>query len=171
MDKNGCDFWTQRPPKPPNPLQTSSPQKSWYRCHERAFLHHETNIDIDIQVISFHKVINKWTNRQCFFRKSISRNTTHQGCGAGARVQAILDGWSRSQNFFDAGAWNLGYGSTDIVCEKSEFWQYYNVFWISMDQIVLELEPKLLYIGAGGKKFRCLELATVCANFNVVYQT
>jgi len=25
MDKNGCDFWTQRPP---NPLQTSSPQKA-----------------------------------------------------------------------------------------------------------------------------------------------
>jgi len=26
MDKNGCDFWTQRPPKPSNPLQTSSPE-------------------------------------------------------------------------------------------------------------------------------------------------
>jgi len=25
MDKNRCDFWTQHPP---NPLQTSSPQKS-----------------------------------------------------------------------------------------------------------------------------------------------
>jgi len=25
MDKNGCDFWTQRPQKPPSPLQTSSP--------------------------------------------------------------------------------------------------------------------------------------------------
>jgi len=29
MDKNGYDFWIQRPPKPPNPLQTSSPQKSF----------------------------------------------------------------------------------------------------------------------------------------------
>jgi len=28
MDKNGCDFRTQCSPKPPNPLQTSSPQKS-----------------------------------------------------------------------------------------------------------------------------------------------
>jgi len=28
MDKNGCDFLAQRPAKPPNPLQTSSPQKS-----------------------------------------------------------------------------------------------------------------------------------------------
>jgi len=28
MDTNGCDRWTQRPPKPPNPLQTKSPQKS-----------------------------------------------------------------------------------------------------------------------------------------------
>jgi len=28
MDKNGYDFWTQHPQKPPNPLQTSSPQKS-----------------------------------------------------------------------------------------------------------------------------------------------
>jgi len=28
MHKNGYDFCTQRPPKPPNPLQTSSPQKS-----------------------------------------------------------------------------------------------------------------------------------------------
>jgi len=28
MDKDEYDFWTQRPPKPPNPLQTSSPQKS-----------------------------------------------------------------------------------------------------------------------------------------------
>ena len=28
MDKNGCDLWTQRPPKPPNQLQTSSQQKS-----------------------------------------------------------------------------------------------------------------------------------------------
>jgi len=27
MDKNGYDCWTQRPPKPTNPLQTSSPQK------------------------------------------------------------------------------------------------------------------------------------------------
>jgi len=24
MDKNGFDFWIQRPPKPPNPLQISS---------------------------------------------------------------------------------------------------------------------------------------------------
>jgi len=22
VDKNGCDFWTQRLPKPPNPLET-----------------------------------------------------------------------------------------------------------------------------------------------------
>jgi len=28
MDKNGYNVWTQRPPKRPNPLQTSSPQKS-----------------------------------------------------------------------------------------------------------------------------------------------
>jgi len=28
MDKNGGDIWTQRPQKPPNPLQSSSPQKS-----------------------------------------------------------------------------------------------------------------------------------------------
>jgi len=28
MDKNGYEFWTQCPPKTPNPLQTSSPQKS-----------------------------------------------------------------------------------------------------------------------------------------------
>jgi len=27
MDKNRCDFWTQRPTKPTNPLQNSSSQK------------------------------------------------------------------------------------------------------------------------------------------------
>ena len=29
IDKYGYDFWSQRPPKPPNPVQTSSPQKSY----------------------------------------------------------------------------------------------------------------------------------------------
>ena len=33
MDQNGYDFWTQRPPKPPNPLQTSSPKNPVCRCH------------------------------------------------------------------------------------------------------------------------------------------
>jgi len=28
MDKNGCNIWTQRPPKPQNLLRSSSPQKS-----------------------------------------------------------------------------------------------------------------------------------------------
>jgi len=28
MDKNGYNIWTQHPPKPLNPLQTSSTQKS-----------------------------------------------------------------------------------------------------------------------------------------------
>ena len=34
MDKYGYEFWTQRPPKPQNPLQTSNSQKSCigYRC-------------------------------------------------------------------------------------------------------------------------------------------
>jgi len=34
MDKYGYDFWTQCPPKSPNPLQTSSPQNSCigYQC-------------------------------------------------------------------------------------------------------------------------------------------
>jgi len=29
LDKNECDFWTQRSPNPPKTLQTSSPQKSY----------------------------------------------------------------------------------------------------------------------------------------------
>jgi len=33
MGKNGCDFWTQRLPKSPNPLQTSSPQNPAYQCY------------------------------------------------------------------------------------------------------------------------------------------
>jgi len=28
MDKNGCNIWTQRLPKPQYPLQTSTPHKS-----------------------------------------------------------------------------------------------------------------------------------------------
>ena len=45
---------------------------------------------------------------------------------------------------FDGGvrAWNLGSGSTALVCGEGEFYQYYNGFWFSMDQIILKPEPK-----------------------------
>jgi len=36
--------------------------------------------------------------------------------------------------------------------------RFYNAFWFSMDQIVLEHEPDPPDVGAGAKKFRCLEL-------------
>ena len=42
MDQNGYDFWTQRPPKPPNPLQTSSPQKS---CMPMSFLNYDLLVE------------------------------------------------------------------------------------------------------------------------------
>ena len=42
MDQNGYDFWTQRPPKAPNPLQTSSPQKS---CMSMSFLNYDLLVE------------------------------------------------------------------------------------------------------------------------------
>jgi len=47
-----------------------------------------------------------------------------------------------------AGAWNLGSGSTDIVCEKGELYKYYNVFQFNGPNCS----------GAKAKHFRCLEL-------------
>ena len=37
---------------------------------------------------------------------------------------------------------NLVSGSTDMVCAASKLYKYYDGFWFSVDQIVLELEPK-----------------------------
>jgi len=42
--------------------------------------------------------------------------TCNQGCRSRAQAQAILYGWSRSQNFLDGGTgvWNLGSGSSEL---------------------------------------------------------
>ena len=56
-------------------------------------------------------------------RANMNEPSTQQGCEAG--VEAILDGWSRSQKVLDGGAeaWNLGSGSTEIVCGRSELYK------------------------------------------------
>jgi len=67
--------------------------------------------------------------------------SAQQGCGAG--VEAILDGWSRSQKLLDGGteASKLGFGSTATVCGTSEL-QIIKIFSDFLDQIALEPEPE-----------------------------
>jgi len=74
--------------------------------------------------------------------------TWRQRCGAGA--QAIFRYGAR------AGAWYLGSGSTEIVCWASELDNtFFSVQWTKSFWGRIQ---KLLDVGAGAKKFRCLEL-------------
>ena len=54
-------------------------------------------------------------------RANMNEPSTQQICGAGV----VLDDWSWSQKLLDggAGAWNLGSGSTEIVCGASELYK------------------------------------------------
>jgi len=81
----------------------------------------------------------------------MNESITQQGCGAGA--EAILDGWSQSQTLLDGGseAWNLGSGSTWVVCGTSELRKNNNVFSDFRTKLFWRRNrgQKLLDVGAG----------------------